>query len=368
MRTEHTMQFEKSFILKQQMQSVICVHGDELGEEMIRLLGMHITTIKAAFVYREQDGETEVHMLTQRNLEPLLQAFSDTESVSSTLEQIRRLALHLDFEIQGQFCFDLEGGGLPLFQYFSNYYETQNMEIHFYIFQVPQHEIPDLQRTLTSWYMQDINAYFDKLEGAIAPITSANLPTPFGQYTLSIFLNKYTNEHHIALILGDVDPDTEVLVRIHSECLTGDCFYSLKCDCGEQLQRAFQEIENAGGGIILYLRQEGRGIGLINKIRAYNLQDGGADTVDANTRLGLPEDMRDYSFANAILKYLKVKNVRLLTNNPSKIHALDAEWFNSITRRSIEIPPNTFNRSYLITKKLRMDHMILNEDIVAYEV
>jgi GTP cyclohydrolase II len=162
---------------------------------------------------------------------------------------------------------------------------------------------------------------------------------------------------NVALWCGDVKAQTPLL-RLHSECLTGDVFGSLKCDCGEQLDAALQRIQTNGCGVLLYLRQEGRGIGLVNKIKAYALQETGLDTVDANRALGLPDDMRDYTLALGMLEWLGVTKVHLLTNNPTKISALSSSGVHVVSRESIEMSANTVNHDYLQTKKIRMGHLL----------
>lgn len=195
---------------------------------------------------------------------------------------------------------------------------------------------------------------------AIEFIATAQLPTAFGNFQISVFQDSQTGEEHVALSQG-LDPinppQTPVLVRIHSECLTGDAFASLKCDCGPQLQATQQLINQAGQGVILYLRQEGRGIGLTNKIRAYALQDQGHDTVDANLMLNLPADARSYEMCKIILDHFHVQQVRLITNNPLKIKALTDLGIDVVDRVPLTVGKNQFNHDYLSTKKIRMDHL-----------
>lgn len=187
---------------------------------------------------------------------------------------------------------------------------------------------------------------------------SAKLPTDSGTFELVGFNNQLDNKEHIALVKGDVSGKENVLVRIHSECFTGDILGSYRCDCGSQLKKAMRAIENKGEGIILYLRQEGRGIGLINKIKAYKLQDNGLDTVDANLALGFGEDERDYAVAAQMLKALGVKSVSLMTNNPAKISGLESYGMKVVKREEIEIKPNKVNEKYLRTKFERMGHKL----------
>lgn len=198
---------------------------------------------------------------------------------------------------------------------------------------------------------------------AIAFVATSKLPTAFGDFKISVFQDPMTGEEHVALSKGlENAPDQPVLVRIHSECLTGDAFASLKCDCGPQLHNTMQMINQAGQGVILYLRQEGRGIGLTNKIRAYALQDQGHDTVDANLMLNLPADARRYDMCNIMLDQLQVKQVRLITNNPLKIRALEQQNIEVVERVALTVGLNPHNQDYLKTKHDRMAHMYNTED------
>jgi GTP cyclohydrolase II len=194
-------------------------------------------------------------------------------------------------------------------------------------------------------------------------VATSRLPTAFGEFNITVFQDPETGEEHVALSKGlEQAPEGPVLVRIHSECLTGDAFASLKCDCGPQLQATQKLINEAGQGVILYLRQEGRGIGLTNKIRAYALQDQGHDTVDANLMLNLPADARRYDMCNIMLDHLHIKEVRLITNNPLKIKALTDLGVNVVDRVALTVGLNPFNEAYLKTKHERMSHMYNKED------
>lgn len=195
-------------------------------------------------------------------------------------------------------------------------------------------------------------------------MTSSQLPTPWGIFRLYVFVEKETQQEHLALCFGVWDPQTPILLRLHSECLTGDALFSLRCDCGPQLQRAMQHIAEAGQGVILYLRQEGRGIGLLNKIRAYELQDQGYDTVQANEHLGFDADMRHYDFCQSMLEHLGVQRVRLMTNNPRKVAALQDLGIEVVERIGHEIMANPHNSYYLQTKAQQLGHL-LGQDFAA---
>ncbi|MHB1415830.1 MAG: GTP cyclohydrolase II [Chloroflexota bacterium] len=189
-------------------------------------------------------------------------------------------------------------------------------------------------------------------------VADASLPTDYGDFRIVAYENTLTHEQHVALVKGEVAGPEPVLVRVHSECLTGDVFGSRRCDCGHQLTRAMELIAKEGRGVILYMRQEGRGIGLHNKVRAYALQDQGLDTVEANERLGFPADLRDYGIGAQILVDLGIQKIRLLTNNPTKVAGLQGHGLSVVERVPLVIPPSPLNHFYLMTKKDKMGHLL----------
>ncbi|MDE1461565.1 GTP cyclohydrolase II [Spartinivicinus poritis] len=193
-------------------------------------------------------------------------------------------------------------------------------------------------------------------------VDAAQLPTQFGVFTMHGFVQPDNNTEHLALTYGELDVTKPVLIRLHSECLTGDALYSLRCDCGFQLQKALETIVSHGSGALLYLRQEGRGIGLLNKIRAYHLQDKGADTVEANERLGFAADMREYHFCEGMLHYLEIDQVKLMTNNPRKVQALCIAGINVVERVPLQEGHNIYNDNYLATKSSKLRHILSKED------
>src|SRR6185312_3547654 len=196
---------------------------------------------------------------------------------------------------------------------------------------------------------------------------SARLPTEYGEFDVVGYRSLIDNKHHVAMVKGDVHAAGEdgesVMVRVHSECLTGDVFHSLRCDCGEQLESALAMIDREGEGVLLYLSQEGRGIGLLNKLRAYRLQEDGFDTVDANLRLGLPADLRDYGIGAQILVDLGLTSIRILTNNPRKIHGLEGYGLSVADQVPIQAVPNRHNEDYLRTKRERLGHTLHHQGL-----
>jgi 3,4-dihydroxy 2-butanone 4-phosphate synthase/GTP cyclohydrolase II len=209
----------------------------------------------------------------------------------------------------------------------------------------------------------DLIAYRRRHDKLVERVVSTKLPTGFGDFDAVGYRELVGGKHHVALVKGDVDGAQDVLVRVHSECLTGDVFHSLRCDCGEQLESALSMIEREGHGVLLYLSQEGRGIGLLNKLRAYKLQEGGLDTVDANLQLGLPADLRDYGIGAQILVDLGLTSIRILTNNPKKIRGLEGYGLSVSEQLPIEHLPNPHNEDYLRAKRERMGHTLHHQGL-----
>jgi 3,4-dihydroxy 2-butanone 4-phosphate synthase/GTP cyclohydrolase II len=213
----------------------------------------------------------------------------------------------------------------------------------------------------------DLIAYRRRNDKLIERVVDINLPTTYGDFTAIGYRELTNGKHHVALIKGEVDGKADVLVRVHSECLTGDVFHSLRCDCGEQLEASLAMIESEGEGVLLYLSQEGRGIGLLNKLRAYKLQEEGYDTVDANLKLGLPADLRDYGIGAQILVDLGLTSLRILTNNPKKIKGMEGYGLSVSAQVPIEAPSNDHNRDYLRTKRDRMEHLLHHQGLALDE-
>jgi 3,4-dihydroxy 2-butanone 4-phosphate synthase / GTP cyclohydrolase II len=209
----------------------------------------------------------------------------------------------------------------------------------------------------------DLIEYRRRHERLVERMTTVQLPTAYGDFSAVAFREKLTGKHHVALVRGEVAGAENVLVRVHSECLTGDVFHSLRCDCGEQLEHALQQIAAEERGVLLYMAQEGRGIGLLNKLRSYELQENGLDTVEANLELGFAPDMRDYGIGNQILSDLGLTTIRILTNNPKKITGIEGYGLDVVEQVPIETEPNAENRRYLETKRDKLGHRLHHQDL-----
>ena len=228
--------------------------------------------------------------------------------------------------------------------------------------------VPDLdaychRHALKMITVADLVAYRRLTEKLVERVVSTRLPTSFGEFVAVGYRSLVDNKHHVALVKGEVEGAEDVLVRVHSECLTGDVFHSLRCDCGEQLESALSMIDSEGCGVLLYLSQEGRGIGLLNKLRAYKLQEEGLDTVDANLRLGLPADLRDYGIGAQILSDLGLSSIRILTNNPKKISGLAGYGLSVTDQIPIQHVPNPHNEAYLRAKRDRLGHTLHHQGL-----
>ncbi len=232
--------------------------------------------------------------------------------------------------------------------------------------------VPELKRLAKEFDMRiitikDLIAYRMRHDKLIQRIVEVEMPTKFGAFRMIAFEERLSGDVHLAMVKGDWEEADPVLVRVHSQCVTGDIFGSMRCDCGDQLARALAQVEREGKGVVLYMKQEGRGIGLLNKLKAYKLQEEGLDTVEANEALGFKMDHRDYGIGCQILRDLGIRNLRLMTNNPTKRIGLEGYGLEIVDRVPIEIAPNPSNETYLKTKRDRMGHMILGEDTTSHD-
>ena len=210
--------------------------------------------------------------------------------------------------------------------------------------------------------VKDLQEYRKVFDNLVQCVSITNMPTKYGEFKAHCYINKLNGEHHIALVMGNISDGESVLCRVHSECLTGDVFGSLRCDCGQQLDKAMRMIAEKGRGVLLYMRQEGRGIGLVNKLKAYHLQDNGMDTLEANIALGFKGDLREYYIGAQILRDLGIRSLELLTNNPDKVYQLEDYGMEIIRRIPIEIEANKYDHFYLKTKQERMGHLLNIEE------
>jgi 3,4-dihydroxy 2-butanone 4-phosphate synthase/GTP cyclohydrolase II len=228
--------------------------------------------------------------------------------------------------------------------------------------------VPDLERYcarhgLKMITVADLIAYRRRHDKLVERVVTTRLPTGFGEFDVVGYRSLVDDKHHVAMVKGEVDGEADVLVRVHSECLTGDVFHSLRCDCGEQLEQALAQIQREGRGVFLYMSQEGRGIGLLNKLAAYELQEQGLDTVEANMRLGFPADARDYGIGNQILADLGLTTIRILTNNPKKLIGIDGFGLTVVEQLPIEVAPNEENFRYLAAKRDKLGHRLHHQDL-----
>ncbi|WP_239614070.1 bifunctional 3,4-dihydroxy-2-butanone-4-phosphate synthase/GTP cyclohydrolase II [Cohnella mopanensis] len=233
---------------------------------------------------------------------------------------------------------------------------------------LPDLEVFAKEHSLKLITIKDLIHYRNEKEKLVKREVEVRMPTDFGTFQAIAYTNEVDNKEHVAFVKGEIDGSKPVLVRVHSECLTGDVFHSHRCDCGPQLEAALKQIDENGSGVLLYMRQEGRGIGLINKLRAYQLQEQGLDTVDANIKLGFAPDLREYGIGAQILKDIGIRDIRLLTNNPRKIKGLEGYGLNVVERVPIQMTENEDNTGYLHTKKAKLGHLLSFKGDPDYEI